>query len=156
MLLSPVWSAFNKLCTRSFNAAVAKSFCQLQHPRNMLHMRLRRRALYDRCCTTRQTACNKTTDSLYIQMYFSASCTRACKARVRFSERSFPPGYGYDSCTVLATLLIPTGKRGHALCSTSPLCPIKITVPIKCAFGVSIFRSVNFYPNPTPPPLHFP
>ena len=101
-----------------------------------------------RCCTTGHTAFNKTTDSLYVQMYFSPSFTRACKARVRFSERSFPPGYGSDSCTVFVTVLLPTQRPGHALCTTSILYTINITVPIKCAFDVSIFGPVHFFLTP--------
>ena len=101
-----------------------------------------------RCCTTRQMSCNKTTDSLCVQMYFSPSCTRACKARVRFSERSFSPGYGYDSCTIFATVLPPTERPGHELCATSTLYTIKITVHIKFAFDVSIFRSVHCFLTP--------
>ena len=103
-----------------------------------------------RCCTTGHTAFNKTTDSLYVQMYFSPSFTRACKARVRFSERSFPPGYGSDSCTVFVTVLLPTQRPGHALCTTSILYTINITVPIKCVFDVSIFGPVHFFLTPPP------
>ena len=104
------------------------------------------RHLYKRTIT-RQTACDKTTDSYYVQMCSSPSCTRACTAPVS------PRGIFYPATSMMAALSSPRrwyrqGNLGIS-CVPHPHCINPVAVLIRWACDVPIFRPTRFVLAPT-------
>jgi len=98
-------------------------------------------------CTTPQTACNKKNDSLHVQMYFSPSCTRAFKGRVRS-----PRDHVHWVTALIAALSrhgVATDRDLDMHCVRSPHCtPSKSPYPSRWALDLYIFRSVHFFLTP--------
>lgn len=116
---TPFFSGVIVHCSLSFHPAVAKPIGQLQYPGSLcciclqscIHIRRQRRV------TIRQTTCDKPIDS-YVRISKTYFGSELYMVHISRSVRRdiFATRYEYNSCTLIPTVLLPTGRLGRPPC----------------------------------------